>query len=413
MADASSSDRPRCYRMTKRPITAVAALLAAAGCAQYAPSTILPVQLAGHANSTAVASVTERQFVDPAFSATFAHTVVGTLEHPQSDLAQEDTGTKGVDQYRFTVTQPEQRTFQVERFGSGPHTVRILDGNGGVVATIGAEQTSTVADLQAGTYTVELTHGGGAKVQHHAVFIMPTGSFATAGNLFGDWYRQQWEKFTRILISGCPGGNFSNVTWSGMNLGAVNLSGATLKGAKLVGTGLAGANLSGANLEQADLTDADLSQANISNANFVMAPFTPPGQITDYRSPRLAAYRSSPTRLVRTNLQGANLTSAKISGMLPLQYVFWYRYTADMSGANLSGATLGGNVEPNYPLAFITADNGNGLLLPGAKMQNVTLTDKSLANANLSQADLTGTNLVGVDLKGANLSGATLTNTGL
>jgi uncharacterized protein YjbI with pentapeptide repeats len=395
--------------MIKPTWTVAVVLLSLSGCAQTNSMTAMPSQLQTTATQTANPMATERQFIDPTFAVTFDHTVVGMLEHPTVDLAHDDTGTKGMDRYRFTVTVPMQRTFRIDRNGTGDHTFRLVDDTGAVVAAVTAQQTAVTSSLRPGTYTLELTHGG-QTATHHAVFIHPAyGTFQTAQvpNIITAWnsaMTANLQAMTRLSVGACPHGNFSNADWSGLDLGHVDLHGANLTHAKLVGTKMVGANLRDADLQQVDLTDGTLDKADLTSANFIV---TNPGGTTNVYA--LAA--ANPTTLVRTSLKGAVLTSAKLSDAVHMGATC-RRYRADLTGARLGGATLGYNVRPyawgDIPITL----EPTGLKLAGSQLQNVTLLDKSLKEADLSNADLTGTSLTGVDLTGAVLTGANLTGTG-
>jgi hypothetical protein len=85
---------------------------------------------------------------------------------------------------------------------------------------------------------------------------------------------------------------------------------------------------------------------------------------------------------LRANLGGANLRGADLGG-------------ANLGGANLRGAYLGGA-------------NLGGADLGGADLGGANLRGADLGGANLGGANLGGANLRGADLGGANLGGANL-----
>jgi uncharacterized protein YjbI with pentapeptide repeats len=83
---------------------------------------------------------------------------------------------------------------------------------------------------------------------------------------------------------------------------------------------------------------------------------------------------------------------------------------AYLSGANLSGANLGGAYLSGANLGGANLGNVNlsGANLSGANLGNVNLSGANLGGANLSDANLGGANLSGANLSGANLSDAYL-----
>ena len=97
------------------------------------------------------------------------------------------------------------------------------------------------------------------------------------------------------------------------------------------------------------------------------------------------------------DLSGANLSGANL-------------YEADLSRANLSGANLSGaNLSSaNLFRADLYGANLIGADLYRANLYGVNLIGADFSRANLSRANLSGTNLSRANLSGANLSGANL-----
>jgi len=110
------------------------------------------------------------------------------------------------------------------------------------------------------------------------------------------------------------------------------------------------------------------------------------------------------------DLSGANLSKADLSGA-NLRGATLRR--ADLSGANLSGANLHG---ANLRGANLRWANLQGATLSEANLNWVNLLRANLSDANLSwavllRANLTGANLNGADLSKINLTGANLSET--
>jgi len=99
----------------------------------------------------------------------------------------------------------------------------------------------------------------------------------------------------------------------------------------------------------------------------------------------------------RADLSGANLSGATLSG-------------ANLSGATLSGATLSG---ANLSWANLSGANLSGANLSGANLSWATLSRADLSGATLSRADLSGATLSRANLSRANLSRANLSRANL
>jgi len=105
----------------------------------------------------------------------------------------------------------------------------------------------------------------------------------------------------------------------------------------------------------------------------------------------------SGANLTGANLRGADLTGANLRG-------------ADLTGANLSGANLTGTnlITANLSGANLTGANLRGANLTGADLYEANLNGANLTWADLYEANLNGANLNGAYLRGANLTGADL-----
>ena len=102
------------------------------------------------------------------------------------------------------------------------------------------------------------------------------------------------------------------------------------------------------------------------------------------------------------NLGGANLYGADLGGA--------NLYGADLGGANLDSANLYGADLRGADLGGADLDSANlyGADLSGADLDSANLGGADLRGADLDSANLYGANLYGADLRGADLGGANL-----
>lgn len=144
----------------------------------------------------------------------------------------------------------------------------------------------------------------------------------------------------------------------------------------------------------------DIEEPDLEDVNLLGIVFTNAKNGSEYPDLRCA------------NLQGANLTEARLDGAnlirAKLEYAKLYR--ANLHGADLRRADLRG--------ADLVEANLRSAKLQGAKLRNAKLCEASLRKANLSDSDLSVADFSDADLKDAvlrhaNVSSATLTNAAL
>ena len=175
--------------------------------------------------------------------------------------------------------------------------------------------------------------------------------------------------------------------FEGINLSGANLSGIILEpGFNPVS--LVRANLNGTNLTKAKLQSIRLLQANLNKANLTEATLN---------SANFTAADLSEANLMKSNLQYANLTIANLNGANLIQADL---RSAKLMGANLSKAKLG--------TANLTKAN-----LSNANLSKTRLGGTIFSEVNLSGANLTGASLVGINFTGIELSGITLSEANL
>ena len=136
-----------------------------------------------------------------------------------------------------------------------------------------------------------------------------------------------------------------------------NLRRAKLKGANMFGINLAGATLEGAELRGVELTCADLNLANLKNSNLECAFL-------------------GGTRMIKTNLEGANLSFSEITGG---RSGLDLRSMVDLRGASLKNANLVGV----YLDANLTGAELEGASLIGASLGGVIFSGTNLKNAKI------------------------------
>jgi uncharacterized protein YjbI with pentapeptide repeats len=163
-----------------------------------------------------------------------------------------------------------------------------------------------------------------------------------------------------------------------VNGGILRLSGGDLSYAYLVSIDLSEAALSGTFLEKATLSFANLNGADLNEAV-----------------------------LSGAELSGANLKGANLRGAVLVESQL---HRADLSGADLSKAHLGsmkiGYPIPGYKTLKIAKANARDTSKPPS--EGAYLFSANLSGANLEDADLGGVTLCGANLSRANLSNADL-----
>ena len=207
--------------------------------------------------------------------------------------------------------------------------------------------------------------------------------------------QKQKDKEKLLQTNRCPDCDLSEVDLSGLNLRNAFLPRANLQKANLIGTDLRGAFLQEAKLQEAKLINADLRGANLNfadltNANLTYANLStkdhpiPPSENREYRD-------YSPTRLFKTELQGATLNDSELERAFAPYACF---EKAKLRRANLS--------EIDLRDAIIRDADLSGVF-------NADLQDFSLfgnLGANLQKAKLDGASFSGSDLRGANFKDA-------
>jgi uncharacterized protein YjbI with pentapeptide repeats len=156
------------------------------------------------------------------------------------------------------------------------------------------------------------------------------------------------------------------------NLSETDLSEANLSEAYLIGANLIGANLIGANLSEANLSEAYLSRANLSKAFLIGADLSR----ADLIAADLGGALLNGANLIGADLRGANLSDkANLVG-------------ANLAGANLSGAFLSeANLSwADLRQAILIRTNLEGTELTNCRIYGISAWDLKLGGAK--QSDL-------------------------
>ncbi len=189
-----------------------------------------------------------------------------------------------------------------------------------------------------------------------------------------------------------PEADLDGANLSGADLSFRNLSGATFFSADLSNTSFQSADLSGATLDSADLTNAFFSDANLADASLVNV------------------------NLAFAIFGNADLSGATILGNAPPLS------TVSFSGADLTGASLGGSYGDLF-LSAATLDGATVNAIPDVlTLENASLVGATLDGSNFNfsasssvfGSDFTDASLVGVSIRGildfATFTGADLTD---
>ncbi len=181
--------------------------------------------------------------------------------------------------------------------------------------------------------------------------------------------------------------NLRNATLDRSDLHNADLAGADFTGASLIGTDLRNANLTCSpkqcvSFNHANLTGIKLDRADLSNASLEKAVLL--------RASMRAANLSA-TDFSAADLTNADLRRARLTDEVNL-------YGAELPGANLRGAYLGGV-------------NLHGANLSSAKLQGAYMAWVNAFAADLSNSELDGAYMNGAQLQGANLDNASMLGT--
>jgi uncharacterized protein YjbI with pentapeptide repeats len=196
--------------------------------------------------------------------------------------------------------------------------------------------------------------------------------------------------------------NLGDTTLAGAVLDDASLRKATLMRARLDGASLRGADLDGTLLLEVSFGAVDLTDARLAKVTFLRA---------DLRGVKLAGAAMEQAQLVECDASGVDLTGANIRSSV------WVDTRAsgarlvdanltqaaltkgiDLSGANLSGATIDRG-------SLRTADL-TGAQLVGARLRQADLSEAKARGARLDHADARGALLVRTDLARASLRSA-------
>ena len=214
------------------------------------------------------------------------------------------------------------------------------------------------------------------------------------------------------------GANFSQATFSYVDLSldtlsAVHFDGATLSNVSFLNTQLQGTSFEGAKLSCADFHGADsnhlvdLTQASFTNATWLTAR----NCLNNLSYTKLLVTQFPPSAWHTSNLTGAVFVDAAGKQLSSMNQPLTLN-NAKMAGVSLQGAILDYAVMNNADLtgAFLSNTSWVGANLENAKLYAATLVNANFDGANLGFAYLTK---LSSDGKAANLEGAFLRNVNL
>jgi hypothetical protein len=248
--------------------------------------------------------INEHDFAqNPWLVATTDDVVIINLEHPDAtDVLKNDSYIPGIDRIPLYFPEDVSHEFVVEHKKEGDaYFVLLLDEKGNEILRVDGANHTVTKNINAGTYTLEIHHGGGID-EAYTLFVRP-GSTYTGGDCPGCDLR--WTDL--------EGADLRDVDLSSANLLNSNLTGVDLTGAVLSYTNLIYANLDGADLLAVDLQYANLYRANLSNTDL------------RYADLRYADLRYADLRY--TDLSNAKLSSAIL-------------YYADLSSATWTDGSI-------------------------------------------------------------------------
>ena len=243
--------------------------------------------------------------------------LVDFLEHPDSEVDENDTGEAGDDVIPLHYANTLEHTFCWEDDGGNAgHFMELHDSEGSEILRLDVNGECATEVIEAGNYVMTIHHDGKMEAIR-PVFIIPNGGVSeltyNEDNLFNkiciltsrlfDYFAD--EAVPEALAANALQTLFTTNKCEGCNLAQANLSQAELKDVNLFMSDLTGANLNATTLPSANLTGVNLSDATL-----------------------IASV------LMQADLSTANLTGTSLLG-------------ADLIGANLTGVTLGSTVFDN------------------------------------------------------------------
>lgn len=253
--------------------------------------------------------------------------LVDFLEHPDSEVDENDTGEAGDDVIPLRYANTLEHTFCWEDDdGNAGHFMELHDSEGVEILRLDVNGECATEVIEAGNYVMTIHHDGTTEALR-PVFIIPNGGVSeltyNEDNLFNKIDILTSRLFNYFADEAVPEALAANALQTlfttnkceGCNLAQANLSQADLKDANLFMSDLSGANLSMANLTGANMNATTLPNANLTGANLSDATL-------------IASV------LMKADLSTANLTGTSLLG-------------ADLIGANLTGVTLGSTVFDN------------------------------------------------------------------
>lgn len=216
-------------------------------------------------------------------------------------------------------------------------------------------------------------------------------------------YQLAGVDFSKCRFSGVPliGANLRKATLRDCEFVDVKLSSSVLDAASAEGAEFNRCIFSMTSLREASLSravfrDSSLNEVTLQNADLTLSDFgATVFEGVDFRQSKLADADMSRAKCVKSNMQEADLRSAKLKG---IRLVDCNLMSANMSAVNLTGCDFSG--------CDLTGARLSGATLVMAKFEKAVLRSANLDKANAQQANFRQANLTGASHKDADFTGA-------
>lgn len=267
--------------------------------------------------------------------------VVQFLESPNSEIAENDSGTTGVDEFPVKYERTIAQTFCWEdKDSEAAHFMELLDSEGSQVVVVNANGECVDAIIEEGDYKMVLHHDGRTNTSH-TIFARPvaqnselTQNSKGVINRFKLSVSSIIAQINHMVLNEAvaqsedPDETNFNIQWLLINGSCINCS---LLGANFFNQDLNGVNLTGADLRFSNLTSTRMVGATLRDADFREATII----FSDLTGADLVRTDFRFSALFGSDLPGADLTAAKLQ-------------MTDLTNVNFTDAVLN---DANFGLA--------------------------------------------------------------
>lgn len=331
------------------------------------------------------------------------------LEHPSHAPEAGDTGTAGVDVVPFDVAVAGAMSLSFDARGAA-HRLELVGQDGQVLVRMVHGQAWT-GSLEAGSYTLKLSHDGSGGANGSAPFFIryeraPSAGAAGYGLLSTD---QLAPGALSISGRGCPACDLSEAVMAKGDYSYLDFAGSRFRGAMVDGSSFDFANLEGADFSPDWSLNTPPSALIPAPARELLdTPQGPPrGRTlldgTSFRSARLRGAHFSQASLSKVVFDHADAQGADFGGAQVDQSSFQATHSSD---ATLRYATLTGC---NFTDAVAERLAGQFLAATSCLWTNASLVDADLSQATITQGDFTAADLTRISLFNAHVKGTRFT----